>query len=96
MPIYEYHCRKCDGVTERIQGINDPPLKKCPACGGRMEKMLSQGSFILKGTGWYATDYASKTNGDGSGKFRKDEKAPTCPASGEAPSPSCAGCPKAE
>lgn len=96
MPIYEYHCRKCDGVTERIQGVNDPPLKKCPACGGRMEKMLSQGSFILKGSGWYATDYASKTNGDGSGKSRKDGKAPACPASGEAPSPSCAGCPKAE
>lgn len=100
MPIYEYHCRKCDGVTEKIQGFNDPPLKKCPSCGGRMEKMMSPGAFILKGTGWYATDYAHRGNGsagNGSGKHHSGAgKEPSCPASGEAPAPSCAGCPKAE
>lgn len=90
MPIYEYHCRKCDEVTETIQGFHDPPLKKCPSCGGRMDKMMSPGAFILKGTGWYATDYARK-GGNGSGG-----KTPSCPASGETPAPSCAGCPKAE
>ena len=89
MPIYEYHCRKCDGVTEKIQGIHDPPLKKCPSCGGRMDKMMSPGAFVLKGNGWYATDYARKGSGG-------EGKAPSCPASGEPPPASCAGCPKAE
>lgn len=89
MPIYEYHCRKCDGVTEKIQGIQDPPLKKCPSCGGRMDKMMSPGAFVLKGNGWYATDYARKGGGS-------EGKGPACPASGETPPASCAGCPKAE
>jgi putative FmdB family regulatory protein len=92
VPIYEYQCSKCNGVTERIQGMDDPPLKKCPSCGGRMEKKMSAGAFVLKGTGWYATDYAGKGNGgNGNGK-----KPASCPASGKDAPPSCAGCPKAE
>lgn len=100
MPIYEYRCRKCDGRTERLQGIHDAPLKKCPDCGGRLEKIMSPGAFILKGSGWYATDYAGKGNaggGNGSGKRGKAEgPGPSCPAAGDGPSPACAGCPKAE
>ncbi len=95
MPIYEYRCRKCGGVTERIQGVADPPLRKCPSCGGKLEKMMSPGAFILKGSGWYATDYANRGNGKGAGRG-KDAKGPACPAAGESPSPGCAGCPKAE
>lgn len=89
MPIYEYECRKCHAVTEKIQGIQDRPLRKCPSCGGRVEKRMSQGSFILKGSGWYATDYGSKANGVGKGA----KKAPACPATGKSASPACAGCP---
>ena len=59
MPIYEYECTKCGKRCEVIQKFNDKPLKKCPECGGRMHKLISQTSFILKGTGWYVTDYAS-------------------------------------
>lgn len=93
MPIYEYRCRKCGGVTEKIQGLNDPPLRKCSSCGGRVEKVMSPGAFILKGSGWYATDYAGKGNGSGKGRA---EKPATCPASGAGASPACDGCPKAE
>jgi putative FmdB family regulatory protein len=91
VPIYEYECSKCNGVTERLQGINDSPLRKCPSCGGRVRKKMSSGAFVLKGTGWYATDYAK-----GNGKNGKGEKTPSCPASGGEAPPSCAGCPKAE
>src|ERR1700722_6851122 len=60
MPIYEYKCNKC-GVFEAMQGIKEPALKKCPTCKSKVERQMSRGSFILKGSGWYATDYAKKS-----------------------------------
>jgi putative FmdB family regulatory protein len=62
MPIYEYKCPKC-GVFEAMQRITEPSLKKCPTCKSKVERQISRGSFILKGSGWYATDYAKKANG---------------------------------
>jgi putative FmdB family regulatory protein len=98
VPIYEYQCRKCRAITEKIQGVQDPPLRKCPSCGGKLEKMMSHGSFVLKGSGWYATDYANKGNDNGKGvdRGKGDRKETACPAAGETASPACAGCPKAE
>ncbi len=65
MPIYEYHCSHC-GTFETMQRITEPPLKRCPTCKGKVERMVSRTSFILKGNGWYATDYArsSAKSGD--------------------------------
>ena len=60
MPIYEYKCAKC-GVVEAMQGIKEKPLKKCPNCKNKVERMISSTSFVLKGSGWYATDYAKKS-----------------------------------
>ncbi len=60
MPIYEYKCNKCGGF-EAMQGIKESPLKKCPTCNSKVERQMSRGSFILKGSGWYATDYAKKS-----------------------------------
>jgi putative FmdB family regulatory protein len=60
MPIYEYECRKCKAHVEILQKITDKPLAKCRKCGGKLEKQWSTTSFQLKGTGWYATDYAAK------------------------------------
>ena len=59
MPIYEYQCGKC-GVFEVTQKITDAPLRRCPKCKGKASKLISSTSFQLKGSGWYATDYASK------------------------------------
>ena len=102
MPIYEYKCRKCGQVTELLEGAHDDPLRKCPSCAGKVERMMSAGAFILKGTGWYATDYGTKSHdngngkGNGNGKPKAKEPAPaSCPAaSGAGAPPSCAGCPK--
>jgi len=60
MPIYEYVCRKCGHEFEQIQKFSDPPVQKCPSCKGKVEKKVSLSSFQLKGSGWYATDYAKK------------------------------------
>lgn len=60
MPIYEYRCEKCKKEFEIEQKISEAPLKKCPECGGKVTRLISNTSFILKGTGWYLTDYARK------------------------------------
>ncbi|MBI5561439.1 MAG: zinc ribbon domain-containing protein [Deltaproteobacteria bacterium] len=78
MPIYEYRCNSCGTVFEEIQKFSDAPVKVCKNCSSdKVEKLISQSSFVLKGTGWYATDYAKKD--------KKDSDAPA--------KPPCAGCP---
>ena len=65
MPIYEYQCSKC-GVFEVTQRITEDALKKCPSCRSKVQKLISNTSFQLKGTGWYVTDYGrgKGSNGD--------------------------------
>ena len=71
MPIYEYECQECGEVTEVMQRITEDPLTTCETCGGPIKRLISNTSFVLKGTGWYATDYAGKSNGaNGSGGKR--------------------------
>jgi putative FmdB family regulatory protein len=79
MPIYEYKCTKCGKEFEVIQKFSDEPVTKCIHCSGKVEKLISQSSFHLKGTGWYATDYAAKGG-------KKEKKDPGVP-------PGCSGCP---
>jgi putative FmdB family regulatory protein len=59
MPIYEYACEDCGKLCEVIQKVTDEPISTCQECSGQMHKLISQTSFILKGAGWYVTDYAS-------------------------------------
>jgi putative FmdB family regulatory protein len=60
MPIYEYICDECSNHLEVLQKMSDKPLTRCKKCGGKLEKIISQSSFVFKGSGWYATDYARK------------------------------------
>ncbi|HEX8949510.1 MAG TPA: FmdB family zinc ribbon protein [Dissulfurispiraceae bacterium] len=73
MPIYEYECTTCRKRQEIMQRHDAAPLTTCPECGGQMKKLISNTSFVLRGTGWYKTDYASSKNGEG-GKGAKPEK----------------------
>jgi len=73
MPIYEYQCMKCGHITEAWQKFSDPPLGECELCHGKVKKLISQSTFHLKGTGWYVTDYASKSGGN-QGNHKQPEK----------------------
>ncbi len=67
MPIYEYECRNCGKHFEKMQKITEEPLSSCPFCAGKLKKLVSNCSFQLKGSGWYVTDYAKKSE-------KKEEK----------------------
>ena len=61
MPIYEYECTQCGNIEEALQKFSDKPLTRCGHCKGKLTKLVSQSTFHLKGSGWYATDYANKS-----------------------------------
>ena len=71
MPIYEYACASCDHHLEALQKMSEDPLVFCPECGEEsLRKMVSAAAFVLKGSGWYETDFKN------SGKEKpKDTKA---------------------
>jgi putative FmdB family regulatory protein len=77
--LYEYECRKCHRVTEKIERVNGPHLSKCPYCGGKVEQKVSRSAIQFKGSGWYITDYAGKkaaadATGDNAGNSDKSDK----------------------
>ena len=75
MPIYEYSCAKCGKTIEVIQKMSSRPLRTHADCGGKLTKLISQSAFQLKGTGWYVTDYAKKSQGSEESKDTKSDAA---------------------
>jgi putative FmdB family regulatory protein len=65
LPLYEYQCTKCKHTFEKIKKFSDPPEKKCPECGGKVEQLLSAPAIQFKGAGWYVNDYAKKGSSSG-------------------------------
>lgn len=86
MPTYEYECGACRRVFEVKQRISEPPLTTCDACGGEVRRLLSAAPFILKGKGWYVTDYPSESRK----KARESEKGGDKPAAATTPAASSA------
>lgn len=81
MPTYTYECERCEKRFEIDQRITDPPRKRCPSCRGKVFRVIHPVGHILKGSGFYATDYRkpapAEQDRDTAGR-----------------SPSCEGCPK--
>jgi putative FmdB family regulatory protein len=77
MPIYEYECNKCGAVFEAMQAISAKPLKTCNGLGcddkdnGKVRRLVSASGFILKGSGWYTSEYPSEARKQG---WEKDSK----------------------
>ena len=74
MPIYEYKCERCGTVFEKRQSFSDETLTTHPECGGPVHRLLSAPAFQLKGTGWYATDYAKGNSSGASSSANGGEK----------------------
>lgn len=79
MPTYEYECTKCGNSFELDQKITEAPRERCPQCGAKVVRVISGGGgVILKGSGFYSTDYRS----DSYKKSAKAENTPSGPGSG--------------
>ena len=58
MPIYEYQCPNCQKVFEEWTHVTDMQAQEpCPDCGTPSPRVMSHTSFVLKGGGWYVSDY---------------------------------------
>ena len=110
MPTYEYECNKCRRVFEVRQRISEPALTTHEGCGGEVHRLISPAPFILKGEGWYVTDYPSEarkkakeaekstaTSTAGNGDKAADKSStttPSAPAASPAPKPAAPPAPK--
>lgn len=80
MPTYNYKCTKCHQVFDAFHSMSCTDTQFCPDCNAPGTKLMSAGSVIFKGSGFYSTDYrdsgyleaqkkeSDKTNGSGAGK----------------------------
>ena len=76
MPTYTYECRKCHHTLDVLHPMTANPRVKCPVCGGGCKRLLGTGAaLILKGSGFYETDY--KKSGKPSGDLAKTGEAKT-------------------
>jgi putative FmdB family regulatory protein len=69
MPTYEYQCQECGRVFDVFQSIKAAPLRKthCATCGTPrpVRRLIGTGGAVLfKGSGFYQTDYRSKSYHD--------------------------------
>lgn len=72
MPIYEYQCPKCGTVFEEWGKASESHREEpCPKCAAPSPRIISRTSFVLKGDGWYVSDYGYRkgiTEDGGSGE----------------------------
>jgi len=59
MPIYEFKCEECEEVISKLVKMGTNEVEDCE-CGGSRKRIMSASSFVLKGTGWYETDFKHK------------------------------------
>ena len=77
MPTYQYRCTKCGHEFEKFQSISDDPVKVCPKCKGFTERIITGGvGFVLKGSGFYSTDYRTASYKSGEKKDSLDIASP--------------------
>ncbi len=60
MPIYDFECNDCNVVQEVF--VRKEGEQICPLCKKPMVRLVGAPSFQLRGTGWYKTDFAGKSD----------------------------------
>lgn len=61
MPNYDYRCNACGHRFEKKQRITEAAGAQCPQCADAgCERLITGGTFHLRGSGWYASDYSGK------------------------------------
>jgi putative FmdB family regulatory protein len=81
VPLYEYRCKECGHVFEKIQSFSAPDEKECPVCKGELERLISAPAVQFKGSGFYSTDYGSKNSSQGPSKSADSGSSADKPAS---------------
>jgi len=72
MPTYDYDCEECGLHFEKFQSIKARKLTRCPRCGGKVKRLIGTGAgIIFKGSGFYETDYRSKSYREGEKKDKE-------------------------
>jgi putative FmdB family regulatory protein len=79
MPLYDYRCAICDYQFEHRQSFSDEPLRRCPRCKGKLEKLLTAPGIVFKGSGFYKND--SRSSGSSKETAAKSKPAPASEAS---------------
>jgi len=83
VPIYEYRCDDCGHELEVLQKISEPKLTTCPGCGKEsLSKLVSASAFVLKGSGWYVTDFRDKDKPKAADKKEGEAKPETANSDG--------------
>jgi len=77
MPTYDYRCTACKHEFELFQSMKEAPKRKCPQCSkNSLERLIGTGAAVLfKGSGFYQTDYRSKSYTEAA-KKEKDSATP--------------------
>lgn len=92
MPTYHYACERCGNEFEIDQKISEPPRKRCPWCRGKVYRVIHPVGHILRGSGFYRTDYRDedfskkelaekKSAGKPAAENKKEKKKPDSSAS---------------
>ena len=78
MPTYDYKCKECGITFELFQRMSDEPITECIECKGKVKRLIGSGlTPIFKGSGFYETDYKTKS------KAPKSETKSVTPKSGK-------------
>ncbi len=76
MPIYSYKCNNCEKIFDKFEKPGSNVKATCPDCSSEALRIFSPVGIVFKGSGFYSTDYNSKSSKPASSvspEIKKDE-----------------------